>query len=150
MTELPPGHEIVESINGVVSLAKAVPPVIKHTEAASVNGELAKHSHLRRYRTEVRKSDIIVYEPSGVLSPEIGFGLSIPQSAFDGLVSRARYDPVMRFRLIDGDKRTFTVERMCYRGSVDGWLDLHDYGPINRLAAKYVKHCGKEFFFELY
>ncbi len=29
------------------------------------------------------------------------------------------YFPEMRFELADGDKRYFTAERFCYRGSID-------------------------------
>lgn len=60
-----------------------------------------------------------------------------------------QYTPVMRFLLVDAEKREFTVERMCCRGGMKGWLSLHRWGKIRNLAKQYVHHLGKESFFDL-
>ena len=36
----------------------------------------------------------------------------------------ARFTPVLRFILADESKRTFYVERWCYLGSIDDWVDI--------------------------
>ena len=42
----------------------------------------------------------------------------------------------------------FVVERMCFRGRIDGWHGL-DGGPLEKLVERYVPHIGKDSFFEL-
>jgi hypothetical protein len=147
--ELPKGFEITESVNGVVSLSKAVPSPILPSEVDTVRNALAAHSHLSRHRVDSKKKDIIVYEPIGGDPDRIAEALGVHVSALKVLEDSAQYTPVLRFRLLDEKSREFSVERMCYRGSIDGWLQLSDGGEIERLARRYVGHLGKESFFEL-
>jgi len=43
------------------------------------------------------------------------------------------------------------VERMCYRGSIDGWLELMlTSGPVAELARELVPTLGTDQFFELW
>ncbi|MGK5082980.1 hypothetical protein WDW37_06715 [Bdellovibrionota bacterium FG-1] len=58
-----------------------------------------------------------------------------------------QYDPVMRF-VFEKHSGQYRVDRRCYRGEHD-WLSL-GVGSIESLAAKYVRHIGKESFFELF
>ncbi|MFH1726447.1 MAG: hypothetical protein ABII00_17695 [Elusimicrobiota bacterium] len=155
--EIPAGFEIVESVNAVVSLRKIAAPVIPAAEIGKVESVLKLYRHLEYYKAEARKRDIVVYERLGALSRAFLSGLSgRPHGPVSELESRpldpgknARYEPVMRFRLVDAKARTYTVERMCYRSSVDGWLSLHDLGPLSALAKRYLPHLGRESFFEL-
>jgi len=58
---------------------------------------------------------------------------------------------VMRFVLADPEQRLFLAERFCFRGSVEDWIDIG--GPPQKLSSglkKFIKHLGKESFFELY
>ena len=58
----------------------------------------------------------------------------------------------MRFTLIDEDERTFRCQRWCFRGSIDGWIDLWmsgGSGPLADLVERYLPHIGKESFYEL-
>ena len=56
---------------------------------------------------------------------------------------------MLQFILDDEKRRTFTAQRYCFRGSVDDWIDI-GYGPLTTLVKQYVKHLGKESYFELY
>jgi hypothetical protein len=62
-----------------------------------------------------------------------------------------RYSPVFRFTLVDPQERLSIAERFCFRGSIDDWMHLAGGGPdpLERLAKRYVKHLGKESFYEL-
>jgi len=60
-----------------------------------------------------------------------------------------QYAPMLQFILDDEKRRTFTAQRYCFRGSVDDWIDI-GYGPLTTLVKQYVKHLGKESYFELY
>ena len=59
---------------------------------------------------------------------------------------------VMRFTLVDEEARTFRVQRWCFRGSIDRWIDLYlagSEGNLKDLVKKFCPHIGKESFFEL-
>jgi hypothetical protein len=56
---------------------------------------------------------------------------------------------MMRFILTDPAERTFDVQRWCFRGSVENWIYLDDGKPLAALLKKYVRHLGKESFYQL-
>ena len=92
LAEMPEGFEIVESINGVVSVRRidSAAPKVAESDLACVRAELAKHPHLRRHRADVVKGEIIVFEPSGGLSDELGHGLMVELAASNAQIERAR------------------------------------------------------------
>jgi hypothetical protein len=157
LDELPAGFEIVESINGVVSVRRVDPaaPRVPDLDLARVRAELAKHSHLRRHRADVVKGEIIVFEPLGgmwnELEGDLLARLRIPRARIERarseLEKRTRYTPVMRFvPLPDG---AYALFRMTYRGE-GGWSRWElDRGPLDRLASRYLKQIGTSAFFEL-
>ena len=143
---VPAGHEVAENVNGGVSLRKAGTLAIREDEIAAVKAALAKHPHLKRCRVEARKRELVVYESqTGDLEAFAQlFGSRAPQDLLD----RALLSPVLRFVLDDDERRMFVVERMVCRGSFNGWHALGG-GPLDELAERYVKHIGKESFYEL-
>src|SRR6266702_224511 len=61
------------------------------------------------------------------------------------------YPPGVRFTLLDPKQRRFSSERMCYLGSIDGWLELHGQtGPVAKLARALIPTLGTEQYFELW
>ncbi len=63
-----------------------------------------------------------------------------------------RYMKVMRFTLVDEKNRTFRVQRWCFRGSIDRWIDLWESrseGKLSALVKRFCPHIGQESFFEL-
>jgi hypothetical protein len=57
---------------------------------------------------------------------------------------------VLRFILLDAEKRTFRVMRMCYLGSIDDWIHVGPIGPVDQLARQLIPKLGTDAFFELY
>lgn len=57
-----------------------------------------------------------------------------------------RYSPVMRF-VLDRVMSGYVAERRYYSGE-GGWHEL-SHGPITELATRYIKHIGKDSYFEL-
>ena len=55
----------------------------------------------------------------------------------------------MKFVLVDADERLFTVERWCFLGSIDNWVHLEGPGFLPDQVVKYVKHLGKQSFYDL-
>ena len=70
--------------------------------------------------------------------------------AMNVLVTAAdqHYTAMMRFRLADKERRTFTAERFCFRGSIDNWIYLGGPDSLKKLTTKYIKLLGTEKFFD--
>lgn len=61
------------------------------------------------------------------------------------------YQAVMRFVLVDRDKRLFSAERYCFRGSADDWIAISpDGATLPAHLKKFTRHLGKESFFDLF
>ena len=158
VTKLPTGYTISESVNGVVSLVKERPSLIQPEEVAAIETSVQQHPEARRYRVAVKHDRIEIYKQVGpdydaLLDELQTVGLSSP-----GLAERlqaeeeryARYTPVLRFILLDQRRRQFGAQRMCYLGSVDGWLELGQTGPVATLARALIPTLGSEQFYELW
>ena len=159
VAEIPPGYAINESVNGVVSLAKGRPALIQPEEVAAVEAEVQRHPEAHRYRVVVKGNRIEIYEQVGPDYNELVSQLRIPSLSRPGLAEELRaleerhahYTPVLRFTLLDPKQRRFGSERMCYLGSIDGWLELHGQtGPVAKLAHALIPTLGTDAFFELW
>ena len=153
---LPAGFEFTESINGVVSVRRipAGGPVVPPRDLDLARAEVSRHTHLSRYRADVVKGEIVIFEPSGGLSPvdlstisgRLRLGLRASGRWAEDLQRRVRYAPVMKF-VPAGDGR-YAVHRMTYRGH-GGWSWPLADGALEPLLAKYVRHIGTDRFFDL-
>ena len=159
VTEIPPGFTISESVNGVVSLAKDRPSLIQPEEVQAVEAAVQRHPEARRYRVAVKGNRIEVYEQIGPDYNELVSELHLPGLSRPGLAEELRaleerhahYTPVLRFTLLDPEQRRFGSERMCYLGSIDGWLELYGRtGPVAELARALIPTLGTEQFYELW
>lgn len=147
---LPEGYEVYENPNAQVFLRKRTAPVILPEELALVETALARHGEAWQYQSEVKKSALIVHEASDMEGLDNLFGeFRGRRMSADEKRMSAHYTPMMRFTLTDKETRAFTVERYCFRGRIDGWLFLDGPGALAPLVRKYVKHLGRESFFEL-
>ena len=157
MVPIPEGCEIVESVNGVVSLAKVRPVLIRPEELALVEAAVAVHPKSRNYRVDVKGERIVVYERIGEDPDKMlqifaadGMFADIDANRFREDMDRgARFSPMLRFTLADEAKRTFYVERWCYLGSIDDWLEFGAAGQLSRLVKQTVPRLGSDAFFEL-
>lgn len=155
--EIPEGWEIRESPNGIVSLARKRPAQIQPDEVAAVQAALKRHPKADNYRVVVKGKQIVVYERVGPNAEELIEELqgtlqgSLAAAKADDLAEvldqRAKFSPVMRFILVDEERRTFHAERWCYSGSIDDWIHLAE-GTIFRLAGVLVPRLGTEAFFD--
>jgi hypothetical protein len=156
--ELPPGFTISESVNGVVSLIKDRPALILPEEVAAVEEAVKQHPQARQYRITVKHNWIEVYEQVGPNYETLLSELQLPGRFDPGLVERlqserepyAQYMPVLRFNLLDPAQRLFSVQRMCYLGSIDGWLKVGQTGSVATLAHALIPTLGTDQFYELW
>jgi hypothetical protein len=148
---LPDGFEIYESVNGQVFLRRKQPRLIRDEETASIEDRLSKLRGSNFYKAEVRGDTLTIFESANHLSgtretlPWIS-----PQKEAEFRERFASYQSVMRFILVDEVQRLFAPERYCFRGSVEDWISVGPPGPIELLAAEYLKHLGRDSFFELF
>ena len=161
LEELPEGYEIRESVNGIVSLAKARPIELLEGEIGVVQAALRAHPKAKNYRIDVKPKQITIYEHVGPnlteilanLVDDLGIGMlqrnDIAQRMQEEEHIYGQFTPIMRFILTDSEKRHFKAQRMCYLGSVDDWLDIEFDEPIAELAPRLIPILGTDEFFEL-
>ena len=155
---IPSGYELVESINGIVSLAKARPNLITPDEVASVNAALEKHPKGGKYRVSVKHNRIILYEMVG---PDVGDMMStlgkispLPTPALQRVLQESQdrfsqFTPIVRFTLTDPQKREFIAERWCFRGSIDDWIWVGYSSQLEKLTMKIIPTLGTNDFYDL-
>ena len=160
--QIPDGYEIRESVNGIVSLAKARTKLLTEEEVEIVKVAIEKHPQARMYRLDVKSNQLTIYEQEGphfqelakMLVEEFGFPGAVPED-FDRRMEKehdidAQFTPIMKFIISDEEKRLFRAQRMSYLGSVDDWIDIEYSKSIEELANKLIPTLGIDAFFELF
>lgn len=155
--QIPEGWKISESVNGTVSLVKDRPTQIQPGEVAAVEAAVWRHPKSHNYRVAVKDNRIEIYERVGPdldkFTTELSkVGLLVPGRAErvrELLEDRAQFTPVLRFILVDAERRTFRTERWCYLGSIDDWIDVGPMGPLGRLARQWIPKLGTDALFEV-
>jgi hypothetical protein len=158
LEEIPAGYAIKENVNGLVSLAKEKPQKITAEELALVEQWLQKEHKPGKYRVDRKRNYIEMYERSSAEYEEIA-KIFAPFPGLPGAKERlkehldqtARYSGVMRFVLQNEQTRTFAPQRMCYRGSVDDWIDLYTIpsASLEHLCETLIPLLGTDEFFDL-
>jgi hypothetical protein len=151
---IPEGFEIYENPNAQVFLRRIPPKIITDEERQVVEEGMRKYASVQDYKIDVKGRAIIVYTADQSIEILAGLfkDLHSDPTANPQLMATLRgviqYSPMMQFVLEDEEQRRFTVQRYCFRGSIDDWIDL-DQGKLAPLVRKYVKHLGNESYFEL-
>jgi hypothetical protein len=155
--QVPAGYTIAENVNGFVSLRRLSPALIADNEVQMVRRALDRTPRLRDYKVEVKKNILLIYQPidplgGGILEELLGVVALSPERAEKLHDLRRRsihYNPVLRLTLVDRQKRIFTADRMFYSGE-GGWLPLAEEGRLDELTKRYLKHLGRDSFFEMF
>jgi hypothetical protein len=121
---IPPGYEIYENPNAQVFLRKPPLQIVTPSEIEIVREGVKKYAEAKYFLVDVKDKHIIVYQ------------------CFS-------YTPMMQFVLNNAETREFTVQRWCFRGSVDGWISLDRSPNLSELVKTYGSHLGKESFYDL-
>lgn len=148
---IPEGYEIYENVSGQVFLRKKSPQLISPEELACVETALRKLGEPWRYRVEVKKNTITVYQAgdlSGLDKLAAEFGRRPLAEAEK--TRFANYMAYLRFTLVDKKGRAFITERFCFRGSIDDWIHIGGPGSLASQVSKFAKHLGQESFYELF
>ena len=143
---IPEGYEVYENPDAQVFLRKIVPQLVTPGEIAVVEEGLEHFAPGQNCLIDVHGKHIVVYYAERVRLDLERFGFrELPPSYRD-------YMKVMRFTLADEKDRTFRVQRWCFRGSIDDWIDIWESrseGRLSDLLKRFCPHIGQESFFEL-
>lgn len=139
---MPEGFEIFElPETGHAVLRKKQPTEILESERDTLQHAVERQVGRGLARVEIDPKALVVYVT------EIDAFRDLKPAHL--LAKYITFSKMMRFELATATPREFTVDRWCFRGSIDNWLPLDGPAPLNTLIAKYVKHLGQESFFEL-
>lgn len=151
---VPEGYEIYENPNAQVFLRKIVPQFVTPEEIATVERGVREFGKATHFIVEAKHDALVVFLPNQDadsltegLRPLLGLDMSFP-STFK-IERHLSYTAMMRLVLRDKKRRLFSVERWCFRGSVDDWFFLAGAAELSTQVKKYAPHLGKESFFEL-
>ena len=152
--EIPAGYEIYENPNGQVFLRRQREKIIHDEEVNLVRDGVKRHTQLEYFLVDVRDNAIVVYtadQDVDGLMQIMGSGLFAGRErARERIEHLLSYSPMMRFVLHDREKRTFTPQRYCFRGSIDDWIDIGAAGPLGALVRRFIPHLDRESFFDLF
>jgi hypothetical protein len=154
--EMPEGFEIYEHpANGQVFLRKKIPPLITELEKKLVEKEIQNLDGARLYVADVKGEEVIIYQSNeNVENLKDLFGSISPlhdTSRIENIIkSETTYSPIMKFILNDEKKRTFVVNRYCFRGSIDDWIDIGGPMHLKEASKVFLEHLGKDSFYELF
>ena len=155
--EVPAGYEVYESPEaGQVFLRRTKPVLIAPFECEIVSDGIRRYAGLEHFVVDAQQDSLVVWLPTSdekeLAKLEGGRLPASPpkmQSTVDSIIRRAPYTKMMRFLLADEDERLFHVERWCFLGSIDQWVHLDGSSQLWELVEKYIKHLGKDSFFDL-
>lgn len=149
---IPDGFEIYENVRGQVFLRKIPKQIISPQELSLVKTALRVHGEAWEYWLEVKKNMIVVYDCGTDIDGLSDMLASYAVRPFTDAekLQHANYMAVLRFVLLDEKTRLFKTERFCFRGSVDDWIYIDGPAKLPNQIKKYIKHLGRESFFELF
>lgn len=130
-----------------------MPQVITPEEMSIVRKGVQKYINGDRFIIDVKDKNITVYLCDQRIDDlmeavSLTAGKNSAQ-ARASLVQSFTYSPMMQFVLSDPETREFVVERWCFRGSVDDWIQLDFSANLSALVDKYSRHLDRESFFDL-
>lgn len=144
--EMPSGFRVSESPNGIVSVARDRPALIRPDEVAAVEQEVQRHPKAKNYRVAGKHKRIELYAKIGpdvvdVYHEMLATGLVPPgreQQMQEIDDQFAQFSPVLCFTLLDPARRTFVAEEFSSWGGINEWLELGQTGDIAALARAIV------------
>jgi len=156
--KIPEGYEIYEHpANAQVFLRKKQPQIVTDIERHLINKYLKKLKRPYHYLSDIKGKIITIFESNQnidaikELFERLPFGKYRSESCIAEMLDReTTYRPVMRFILEDENHRIFVAERFCFKGSVDDWINISMPDSLENLLKAYLKHLGKDSFYEIF
>lgn len=150
---IPNGYEIYENPNAQVFLRKVQPKVIMDIEKAIIEEGIRKYSKVKNCKIDIRKETITIYIPDQDIDELTNLFQSISHKSKEGIEKiiekTLTFSPMLRFTLADKKNRKFIVERYCFLGSIDDWIEIGGLDSLENQIKRFVKHLGQESFYDL-
>ncbi|MGH2616292.1 MAG: plasmid pRiA4b ORF-3 family protein [Thermomicrobiales bacterium] len=127
---MPAGHRVSETAAGVVTVVKDAPTLIRPQEVAVVETAVQGLPKAGDYRVVGQHDRIEVYEQAHRNRYGRYYGRAKGQPA--------RYEPALRFVLIDPERRLFRADQTIPFWTHEGWLWLDRIGQIADLTQELV------------
>lgn len=154
ITRIPEGYEIYERPeNGQVFLRKVTPRLLTEVEQQCIASALAALKEPFRYLMDCQKQYVTIFESSARDTEsemrEAGRFRNLKPDYMEKMVRMSHFIPVLRFELVDREKRKFHPQRFCFLGRIDDWISLKGSGDLSTLANQYIPLLGTDAFYEV-
>ena len=151
---IPTGFEVYENPNAQVFLRRIPTKIITDEERQVVEDGIYKYADVQDYKIDVKGNAIVVYTADQDIDALVNLFQDVGSMRDEAQIRSAirreiTYSPMLQFVLSDEKQRVFVAQRYCFRGAIDDWIDL-GHGPLATLGRRYVKHLGKESYFDLF
>jgi hypothetical protein len=151
---IPTGFEVYENPNAQVFLRRIPTKIITDEERQVVEDGIHKYADVQDYKIDVKGNAIVVYTADQDIDALVNLFQDVGSMRDEAQIRSAirreiTYSPMLQFVLSDEKRRVFVAQRYCFRGAIDDWIDL-GHGPLATLVRRYVKHLGKESYFDLF
>jgi len=167
--KIPKGYEIYDHPETNQAFIRPIQPkIISDEELKTVKNCMNKSGNVKHYRIDIQKNAIVVYTAenqkpiSEVFAnlfniseiPEINPLAELLKNPIPDFSSEIdemflKFHPMLRFILIDKEKRVFAAQRWCFSGATDDWMGLFKTDYLKELCKLFVPHLSKESFYEL-
>jgi len=151
---IPDGFKIYENPNARVFLRRILPRIITDYEIAVVEKGMKRFSRLQYYQVDVKKDTISVFVADQDVDRLSDILRCAPRSrgenVQDLLALFISYSPMLRFVLIDKERRIFVAKRYCFLGSIDDLIEISETDTLQNLVKTYVKHLGRDSYYDLF
>jgi len=154
---MPEGYEFYEHPEqGIVTIRKIVPSQITEDERHFLEEQTRSLAGIDYFIVSVQGDSLVIHLPPKEYASSrtfdnslVGMFLGSEDSIREVFAKSATYLAMLRFTLVDADRRLFSVERWCFRGQIDDWIFLESGKPLAAQVKKFVPHLNKESFYEL-
>jgi hypothetical protein len=151
---IPTGFEVYENPNAQVFLRRIPTKIITDEERQVVEDGIHKYADVQDYKIDVKGNAIVVYTADQDIDALVNLFQDVGSMRDEAQIRSAirreiTYSPMLQCVLSDEKRRVFVAQRYCFRGAIDDWIDL-GHGPLATLVRRYVKHLGKESYFDLF
>lgn len=155
--DVPAGYEIWENPESCqVYVRKIRPSPILPAERDFLDNAIREFSRRKHFILDVDDRHLVIYlldrnpdDVARLMGLMFGDAGRRVAELDNWTVTHGHYHKMMRFTLVDDDKRLFSVDRWCFRGPIDDWISLFvPPAPLSVQCEKYLPHLGEEGFFE--
>lgn len=161
LAAMPDGYEFHERPETAQVVVRKIPrSPITEIERRRAEDIVRRASGLTHFVVAVEGDALVVYTPSidreeidqlidDLAGPGLWGGSAREAEFRERRIRHSQYIKMLRFELVDPDRRNYRVERWCFSGSIDNWIALAGSGPLEEVVARYASHLDQESFFEL-